>query len=59
MKVKELIEMLAKMDPEAVVAYPDTYSRSEGWWDDCENETCTVCGAVEKDGMVVLNGEDD
>lgn len=45
MTVKELIEILAKMEPDMTVVYPDTYERNEGWEDGCEIAVCEIDGA--------------
>ena len=55
MIVRELMELLATMDQDAVVVFPDTYEESEGWGE-CD-PYLTVDGAVEEDGQVYLTGE--
>ena len=57
MTVRELMELLAQMDQDAVVVFPDTYTQSEGWEEGCEDATCEVDGVVAEDGVVVLTGE--
>ena len=57
MTVRELMELLAQMDQDAVVVFPDTYTQSEGWEEGGEDATCEVDGVVAEDGVVVLTGE--
>lgn len=55
MTVKELMEVLAKMEPDMTVVYPDTYERNEGWEDGCEIAVCEIEGYfVNKNGELEL-----
>ena len=58
MLVRELVEMLSAMDGEMEVCFADTYSRNEGWWEDCESAVEGIGSVVVRDGMVVLEEED-
>lgn len=57
MTVRELTAQLLQMNPDAEVVFPDTYSRSEGWWPGCEDETCSISDVVMEDGVVHICGD--
>lgn len=55
--VKELREILATLEDDMTVVYPDEYRRSEGWTDEDENATCEVYGVfVNSNGELELQG---
>lgn len=57
MTVCELMEALSRMDPAALVVFPDTYERSEGWEDGCETAVRDVeLVTVNDRGEVELEG---
>lgn len=58
MTVREVMAMLATMEPDAEVVFADTYTQSEGWGDGYEEAVMTVCDVtVREDGSVELVGE--
>ena len=46
MKVKELMEMLAKLDPEMEIRYRDTYWENEGYGDRADDLNYLTCKVV-------------
>jgi hypothetical protein len=51
------MEALSRMDPDALVVFPDTYERSEGWEDGCETAVRDVeLVTVNDRGEVELEG---
>ena len=60
MTVAELMTLLATLPADAVVRFPDTYVREEGWEDGHATATCVVGGATLEDGSVVFyEGDED